>query len=44
MKQMQVHDVWDKPTRLAALGLIGLGQVILNTDALGISNVDPQPG
>jgi len=43
-QQLRVHNVWDKPTRwfhwinvLAVLGLIGLGLVILNAGALGIS-------
>ncbi len=42
-EQLQVYDVWDKPTRwfhwinaLAVLGLIGLGLVILNTHALEV--------
>ncbi len=43
-EQLQVYDVWDKPTRwfhwinvLAVLGLIGLGLIMLNGKALGIS-------
>ena len=43
-EQLKVYDVWDKPTRwfhwinvLALLGLIGLGLVILNANALGIA-------
>lgn len=43
-EQLRVYDVWDKPTRwfhwinvLAVLGLIGLGLVILNANALGVA-------
>ena len=43
-EQLQIYEVWDQPTRwfhwinvLAVLGLIGLGLVILNADALGIA-------
>ena len=41
---LKAYDVWDRPTRwfhwinvLAVLGLIGLGLVLLNGKALGIS-------
>lgn len=43
-EQLKIYDVWDKPTRwfhwinvLTVLGLIGLGLVILNGSALGVS-------
>lgn len=43
-QSLHVYDVWDKPTRwfhwinvLSVLGLIGIGLVILNGKALGIS-------
>ncbi len=42
--QLQVYDVWDKPTRwfhwinvLAVVGLVGLGLIMLNGKALGVS-------
>lgn len=43
-EQLRVYTVWDKPTRwfhwmnvLAVLGLVGLGLVIFNAGALGVS-------